>query len=47
MAQPSYLRTRLLPIADGEADNVQNLAAKMRRVPGVARAVVVPDEKLA
>jgi MFS family permease len=46
MAQPSYLTTRLVPIADGKAGDA-GLAAKLRQVPGVAEAVVIADEKLA
>jgi MFS family permease len=47
MAQPSYLTTRLLPIADGRAGDAENLAARLRQVPGVAEAVVIAEEKLA
>jgi len=47
MAQPSYLTTRLLPIADGRAGDAENLAARLRQVPGVAEAVVIGEEKLA
>jgi len=47
MAQPSYLTTRLFPIADGKAGDAENLAARLRQVPGVAEAVVIADEKLA
>jgi MFS family permease len=47
MAQPSYLTTRLLPIADGRAGDAEALAARLRQVPGVAEAVVIADEKLA
>jgi MFS family permease len=47
MAQPSYLTTRLLPIADGQAGDAENLAAKLLQVPGVAEAVVIAEEKLA
>jgi len=47
MAQPSYLTTRLLTVADGEAGDAERLAAKLRQVPGVAEAVVIADEKLA
>jgi len=46
MAQPSYLTTRLLPLADGKAGDA-SLAAKLRQVPGVAEAVVIAEEKLA
>jgi len=47
MAQPSYLTTRLVPIADGKAGDAENLAARLRQVPGVAEAVVIAEEKLA
>ena len=47
MAQPSYLTTRLIPIADGNAGDAENLAAQLRQVPGVAEAVVIAEEKLA
>jgi MFS family permease len=47
MAQPSYLTTRLVPIADGKADDAESLAARLRQVPGVAEAVVIAEEKLA
>ena len=45
MAQPSYLTTRLLPVADGK--DAESLAAKLRQVPGVAEAVVIAEENLA
>ena len=47
MAPPSYLTTRLVPIADGRAADAASLAARLRQVPGVAEAVVIADEKLA
>jgi MFS family permease len=47
MAQPSYLTTRLVPIADGQASDAEGLAARLRQVPGVAEAVVIAEEKLA
>lgn len=47
MAQPSYLTTRLVPIADGKARDAESLAAKLRQVPGVTEAVVIAEEKLA
>jgi MFS family permease len=47
MAQPSYLTTRLVPIADGKAGEAESLAASLHQVPGVAEAVVIADEKLA
>jgi predicted MFS family arabinose efflux permease len=45
MAQPSYLTTRLLPLA--AAANAEDLATKLRQVPGVVEAVVVAEENLA
>jgi MFS family permease len=47
MARPSYLTTRLLPVADAAAGDSESLAARLRQVPGVAEAVVIADEKLA
>jgi MFS family permease len=47
MAQPSYLTTRLLPVADVAAGDTESLAARLRQVPGVAEAVVIAEEKLA
>jgi MFS family permease len=47
MAQPSYLTTRLLPIGDMAASDPDLLAAGLRRVPGVAEAIVIVEEKLA
>jgi MFS family permease len=47
MAQPSYLTTRLVPIAGSSVGDAEKLAASLRQVPGVAEAVVVADEKLA
>ena len=47
MKQPSYLTTRLVPIGDGKARDVESLAARLRQVPGVAEAVVIAEEKLA
>ena len=47
MAQPSYLTTRLLPLADGRLGDVESLAARLRQVPGVADAVVIAEENLA
>ena len=47
MAQPSYLTTKLVPIADGKAGDAESLAARLRQVPGVAEAVVIAEEKLA
>ncbi len=47
MKQPSYLTTRLVPIADGKTNDAESLAARLRQVPGVAEAVVIAEEKLA
>jgi len=47
MAQPSYLTTRLLPIAGNGNGDPETLAARLRQLPGVAEAVVVADENLA
>jgi MFS family permease len=47
MARPSYLTTRLLPIALDKTDDAENLAARLRQVPGVAEAVVIAEERLA
>jgi MFS family permease len=47
MAQPSYLTTRLVPIAEDKAAEAESLAARLRQVPGVAEAVVIADERLA
>jgi MFS family permease len=47
MAQPSYLTTRLIPIGDILANDAERLAARLRKLPGVAEAVVIADEKLA
>jgi hypothetical protein len=47
MAEPSYLTTRLVAIADGVASDAEGLAARLRLVPGVAEAVVIAEERLA
>jgi MFS family permease len=47
MAQPSYLTTRLLSLAATGAENAEDLATKLRQVPGVVEAVVVAEENLA
>ncbi|HET7850473.1 MAG TPA: MFS transporter [Pseudolabrys sp.] len=47
MAQPSYLTTRLMPIGDVRGADAATLAANLRRLAGVADAVVVEEEKLA
>jgi hypothetical protein len=47
MAQPSYLTTRLLPIAEYELSDAASLAAKLRQVPGVVDAVIIAEENVA
>jgi MFS family permease len=47
MAQPSYVTTRLIPIAENAAADADGLAARLRQVPGVVEAVIVADENLA
>ncbi len=47
MKQPSYLTTRLIRIGDGRAIAAEDLAAKLRLLPGVAEAVVIAEEDLA
>jgi MFS family permease len=47
MAQPSYLTTRLVPIAENRLSDSAGLAAKLREVPGVAEAVIIAEENLA
>jgi len=47
MKQPSYLTTRLIRIGDGRAVDAEDLAARLRQVPGVAEAVVSAEEALA
>jgi MFS family permease len=44
MAQPSYLTTRLVPIAANDLSDTAGLAAKLRQVPGVAEAVIIAEE---
>jgi hypothetical protein len=50
MAQPNYLTTRLLPIAEtqlSDAASLANLAARLRQVAGVADAVIIAEENAA
>jgi MFS family permease len=46
MAQPSYLTTRLVPIAEAKLSDAAGLAAKLRQVPGVAEAVIIAEESV-
>jgi MFS family permease len=45
MKRPSYLTTRLIRISG--VLNAEQLAARLRQVPGVAEAIVIPEEELA
>lgn len=47
MKPPSYLTTRLIPIAEAALADSAALAARLRGVPGVHDAVVIPEERLA
>jgi len=47
MAQPSYLTTRLVPIAAINLSDAAGLATKLRRVPGVAEVVIIAEEEIA
>jgi MFS family permease len=47
MAQPSYLATRLLPIAENKLSDAAGLVTRLRRVPGVIEAVIIAEENLA
>jgi hypothetical protein len=46
MAQPSYLTTRLVPIAESKL-SAAGLATRLRQVPGVAEAVIITEENVA
>lgn len=47
MAQPSYLTTRLLPIAENKMSDAAGLQAQLRQLPGVAEAVIIAEEGVA
>jgi MFS family permease len=47
MAQPSYLTTRLVPIAENNMSDAAGLATKLRQVPGVVEAVIIAEENVA
>jgi MFS family permease len=47
MAQPSYLTTRLLPIAENKLSDAAGLVTRLRQVPGVIEAVIIAEENLA
>jgi MFS family permease len=47
MKQPSYLTTRLIRIGNHRAADAEDLAARLRQVPGVADVVVIVEDELA
>jgi MFS family permease len=47
MAQPNYLTTRLVPVAENKLSDPLGLAEKLRQVPGVVEAVIIADESAA
>jgi MFS family permease len=47
MAQPSYLTTRLVPIAENNLSDAADLVTKLRQVPGVVEAVIIAEENVA
>jgi MFS family permease len=47
MAQPSYLTTRLVPIAANKLPDPAGLATRLRQVPGVVEAVIIAEEGVA
>jgi MFS family permease len=47
MRRPSHLTTRVVRVGDRVAADADRLAARLRQVPGVAEALVVPEEGLA
>lgn len=47
MAQPSYLTTRLVRVAENKLSDPAGLATRLRQVPGVVEAVIIADESVA
>lgn len=47
MRRPSHLSTRVIRVGDHSEADAELLAARLRQVPGVAEALVVPKEGLA
>jgi predicted MFS family arabinose efflux permease len=47
MRRPSHFTTRVVRVGDRSAADADRLAARLRQVPGVAEALVVPGEGLA
>jgi MFS family permease len=47
MAQPSYLTTRLVPIAETKLSDADGLATRLGHLPGVVEAVIIAEEGVA
>ena len=47
MRRPSHLTTRVVRVGDRSAADAERLSARFRQMPGVAEALVVPEEGLA
>ena len=47
MRRPSHLATRLVRVGNRSASDADRLSAQLRQVPGVAEALVVPEEGVA
>jgi YajR YAM domain len=47
MRRPSHLTTRVVRLRDCSAADKDALSARLHQVPGVAEALVVPEEGLA
>ncbi len=47
MRRPSHLASRVVRVGNRSAADAQRLSAQLRQVPGVAEALVVPEEGLA
>ncbi len=47
MCRPSHLTTRVVRVGNGSAADAERISAQLRQVPGVAEAVVIPQEGLA
>ena len=47
MRQPSHLATRVIRVGERSPADAERLSVRLRKVPGVAEALVVPEEGLA
>jgi non-ribosomal peptide synthetase component E (peptide arylation enzyme) len=47
MRRPNHLSTRVVQVGNRSAADADRLAGRLRQVPGVAEALVVPEEGLA